>query len=103
LRRQRAKSIVEGDEIRVACCHGERVVDRDIHGAAATLLIFASPRRVDQDSAHLPRGKREEVRPIVPIHLVQIHEPEVDLVNKCCRAQCVIRSLGPKIVAGAAM
>jgi hypothetical protein len=49
---------------------------------AASLLILPGSGEVDKDAAHQPGCHGEKVRPVLPVHVLRIHEPQVGLVDK---------------------
>jgi hypothetical protein len=52
-----------------------------------------SPRVIDKDAAHQVRGNGEEVRAVLPTHILLIHETEIRLVNQVRRLKGVARAL----------
>ena len=74
--------VIEGNEIRTARRHRERFVERDVDRAAAALLVASGARRVDEDPPHLTGREHEEVGPVLPVHLIEVHQPQVDLVDE---------------------
>ena len=44
---------------------------------------------VHQDAAHQPRGHREEVRAVLPRHVVRIDQPQIGLVDERRRLEAV--------------
>src|SRR5512134_1048529 len=55
---------------------------------------------IDQDPAHDVRGDTKEMRPILPIDLALVDEPDVHLMNKGRRLQGVVGPLLPKLARG---
>ena len=56
--------------------------------------------RVDENPPHQSRRHREEVRAVLPMHLLHFDEPEVRLVDERRRLQRVAGSLTAHVVAG---
>ena len=50
-------------------------------------------RHVDEDAAHDLRGGPEEMRPVLPLHVLPVHQPQVRLVDERRRLQEVARTL----------
>jgi hypothetical protein len=55
---------------------------------------------IDQDAAHDVRGDTKEMRPILPVDLPLIDEPDEDFVHKGRRLECVASPLLPKLARG---
>jgi hypothetical protein len=58
------------------------VIERDVHGAGAALLETLGARHVDQHAAHLPRGHRQEVLAVLPLHVLDVDQTQVRLVDE---------------------
>jgi hypothetical protein len=56
-----------------------------------------TPGVIDQDPAHDLRRRAKEMRPILPIDLPLIDEPQVHLVNQRRRLQGVVSPLAAKL------
>jgi hypothetical protein len=67
-----------------------------------TLSTTISARVVDQDAPHQLRRYREEVRPVLPRHALQVHQPQVRLVDQRRGLQSVPAALAAHEVAGQA-
>ena len=80
--------------------HGQRVGERDPDGTAASLLILPGSREVHEDAAHQSGGHREKVRPILPVHVLRIHKPEVGLVDESGGLEAVARSFAAHAASG---
>jgi hypothetical protein len=52
---------------------------------------------IDQDAAHDVRGDPKEMRPILPVDLALVDEPEEQLVHKGRRLQGVVSPLASKV------
>ena len=52
----------------------------------------ARPRHVDQDAAHDLRRHGEEVRAVLPAHVLPVHQPQVGLVDERRRLEDVARA-----------
>ena len=55
---------------------------------------------IDQDAPHDLRRHAKEVRPVLPIGLSLIDEPQVDLVHERRRLECVVGPLHPELPVG---
>ena len=74
-----------------------RLVNRHALHTAAPLTGAATPGVIDQDPAHDLRRDAKEVRPILPIDLSLIDEPQVDLIYQRRRLQGVVGPLAAKL------
>ena len=80
---ERGERIVEGDEVRRRVRRRERAfVEGDLHRATAALLIPLRASRVHEDPPHEPRGHRQKVRPVLPVHMLDIDQAQVRLVDQ---------------------
>ena len=80
---KRGQCIVDGDEIVIGFDRNDqRFVKRKDAGAGATLLIAARPRGIDENSPHQPCRHGKEMRAILPLHLSNLDEPQVGLVDE---------------------
>ena len=94
-RRQRIQGIVERDQLLTGLAGDEeRFVQRYLLGAATPFLISTGPGRIHQDAPHHSGRHREEVRAVLPPHLINLDQPEVHLVDErgCLRGVCPARS-----------
>jgi hypothetical protein len=80
--------------------HGQRVGERHLDCTAATFLILPGSRKLDKDPAHQSGGHRERVRPILPVHVLRIHQPQVSLMNKGSGLEAVTRSFAAHAPSG---
>ena len=66
---ERLQGIVQRDEVPPRLVREEqRLVERDSCCATASFLVALGASHIDQDSPHLPRRHREEVRTVLPGH-----------------------------------
>ena len=77
-------------------------VDGHTANAVAPLDRVVPTSVVDQDPAHDLCRDAEEVRPILPVHLALVDEPDVDLVNERRRLKGVVSPLAAKLARGRA-
>src|SRR5713226_9352419 len=81
-RGQRRQRIVDSHQIRPGLPgHSERVINRDVAGAASSLDSVPRTSKVGQDAPHQPRTDREEVGAVLPGDL-DIDQLHVDFVDK---------------------
>jgi hypothetical protein len=69
------------------------LVHRNAALAAGTLGRPMRPRVIHEDTPHHPRRDTEEVRPVLPRDTLLPDQPEIGLVNECCRLKRVIATL----------
>ena len=82
-RRKRVERIVEGDEVLAGLGRDdERFVERHFLRTASAFLIALGSREVDENPPHQPRGHREEMRAILPLHLPYVDEPDKGFVDQ---------------------
>src|SRR5262249_34641117 len=70
--------------------------------AGASLGRLPASRVLDQDMAHSHCGDAEKVRPVLPINLFFISQPQVGLVNQVRGLQCVTGALLAEVITGQA-
>src|SRR5262245_54108566 len=70
--------------------------------APASLGRPPASRALDQDVAHSHGGDAEEVRPVLPIDLFFINQPQVDLMNQVGGLERVTGALRAQIISGQA-
>src|SRR5262249_26968372 len=97
---QHIERVIESDTVPAAVRDHEVFLECDVERASTSLLIVAGARRVDEDPAHLSRGQREEMRPIVPVHSIDVDHPQVDLVDERRWRERMVRTLSAQIAAG---
>ncbi len=66
---------------------------RNVQLSAAPFRPAARARHVDEDAAHDLRGGAEEMRAVLPLHVLPVHQPQVGLVDERRRLQDVARPL----------
>jgi hypothetical protein len=59
-----------------------------------------TPGVIDQDAPHDLRRHAKEVRPILPIALSLVDEPQIDLVDERGRLERVVHSFHPELPVG---
>src|SRR5271165_1778620 len=69
----------------------QALVQRNLHRTSTSLLIIPGTRKIRQDAAHHPGGNGEKMSAILPIHRVDIHQAEVNLVDQGGGLQSVTR------------
>src|SRR5918993_2740058 len=90
--------LVERDQVRGALArHVDVLVEREFLEFAAALFGLLLARVIDEDAAHHLRRDAEEVRPVLPLHLRLIDEPQVGFVDERGRLQGVALSLAAQV------
>jgi hypothetical protein len=69
------------------------LVHRNAALTARTLGRPVRPRVIHEDTPHHLRRDPEEMRPVLPRDTLLPDQPEIGLVNECCRLKCVIATL----------
>src|SRR2546422_3020132 len=101
--RERFERVVEGDEIVRPLVRSAQLFDeRHLHPAAA-LLILPRPRVIDEQATHQPSRHREEVRAVLPVDALHVHEPDIRLVHQRSGLKRVTGALAPHAPSGDAM
>lgn len=102
--RERFERVIESDQVVRPLVRSAQLFDeRHLHGAAAALLILPRSRVIDEDATHQAGGHREEVRAILPVDALHVHEPYVRLVHQRRGLKRVTRPLTPHAPFGDAM
>jgi hypothetical protein len=60
----------------------ERGVEQHLDCTTASFLRLAGSRKIHKDPAHQSGRHSQKVRPILPVHVLRIHQPQVRLVNE---------------------
>ena len=81
----------------------ERVLQRDLAGAAAPLLGVPGSRMIDQNPAHDLRGHSEEMRPVLPVDAMLAHQPQIGFIDQGAGLERVVAPFAPHVVAGKAV
>lgn len=98
---QRLQCIVEGDEVSTRLVtDDERFVERHSGCAATPLLIATGAGVIHEDSPHQPRGDSQKVRAVLPVHMFDVNQFDVGLVDERRGLQAVTRALIPHTTAG---
>ncbi len=71
--------------------HGRAIGQLDAPTASAVLVGPLAPRLLDEDVAHRPRRRAEEVAPAVPAGVVIADQAQVCLVDQGCRLKGLAR------------
>ena len=69
--------------------HVHRQFQGHLAHASATLVVVTRARMIDEDTPHRARRHGEEVGPILPLHAIELDQPEVRLVDERGRLQRV--------------
>ena len=96
--RQQVQGVVERDQIRSTFGDDQRLVERHQDGAAAALLIAPGTCRVHENPPHVTCSKGKEVSAILPVHVIKVDQPQVDLVDERRRPERVVRPFSPQVV-----
>jgi hypothetical protein len=98
---QGGEGFVQRDGIDVNRLGRRKALDeRDPSHCASTFGSFPPPRVVDEDPPHQLRGDREEMRPVLPLHVTLIDQLQIRLVHKRRGLQRVVRALAPEVPPG---
>jgi hypothetical protein len=80
------QSIIEGEQLAVpGFRHYGDIIQGNLGNIASALLKIAGTRMVDQDLAHHAGAHSEEMRPVLPLRILPIHQAQVDFVNQGIR------------------
>jgi len=66
----------------------------------ASFLRLPGSRKVHEDPAHQSGGHSQKVRPILPVYVLCIHQPQVGLVDEGGGLEAVARSFPADAPAG---
>ena len=88
-RGQRPESLLQSQDVCALVNERQIFLYSHPYRAAATLLIRAGSRGIDQDAPHEARRHREKVRPVLPVHLSDVDQPNKCLIDECRRLQRV--------------
>lgn len=75
----------------------ECLIERCFGRTSATFRTLVNSGHVDENSPHQLRGDREEMSSILPINIRPANQPDVCLINQCCRLQRMIRPLAGQV------
>src|SRR5215468_6662868 len=96
--RQRNQRVVKRDEFGgLLIGKRQRFVERKFLPAAAAFVRRARARVLDQYLAHQLRGHSVKMPPALPFGKILLDQPQVSLIDKRGRLQCVIRALPAQI------
>ena len=93
---QGGQGVVERHQVPAAIVRDRESVDeRHLHGPAASLLVLATARVVNEYPPHQPRRHRKEVVPILPVDPPGIDQAHVRFIQERRRLQAVAGALAP--------
>src|SRR5262249_2151484 len=96
--RQRCESLVEGQQLLIGfSSNGHRLIQFNLVGATAALLIVTLTSEVDEDLTHETRRDSKEVRAVSPFHLAGIDQTDICLVDQCRRLEGMTCPLAPEV------
>ena len=100
-RLQAIERVIQGEDGHlVGCGHVLSFVERYAAHTVAPLARAVTTGVIDQDAAHDVGGHAKEVRPVLPVDLSLIDEPDEHLVHKGRGLQGVVSPLAPKLARG---
>src|SRR6476661_7379352 len=70
---------------------------------ASPFLIISRPGEINEDATHQAGTNRVEMRPILPIDALHVHQPKIDLMNQRGGLKSVARLLRGHVPPGQAM
>ena len=73
-----------------------------MHANGATAPLVRTPRssEVDEHAAHQPRRHRQEMRPVLPVDVLDIDQAQIGFVDQFGRLHAVVRTLALQAPAG---
>jgi hypothetical protein len=91
---QAVQGIIQGNDIGIRfAAHRGSILQGEVEQATTSLLVTAGASKVDQNAAHQLGGHGKKMRPILPIYLSAVYEPQVHLVYERGSLESVARSL----------
>jgi hypothetical protein len=98
---ERRQRVVKRHEILIRLIgHEQRFVKSDAGCGAATFLVLPRARVIHQNVAHHTRGDRQEMRPVLPLNMLSIDEPQIRFVYEGRRLQTVAHAFARHTTTG---